>query len=673
MKTYFGWMVLVGSLLLAGLPARAQHPASRADSLQQRLATAPPDTSRVLLLTRLAYELAEVDPVASARHARQALQLAHELHYVRGECQAYIRLGVGLRNTGDFPAAQQLLLRGLRLAENLHDQSTIATVYNALGRLNSEQRKFRPALEYFFRAKSMAEKTGNRALLTRVTGNIGEAYAQLGTLDSATTYLHAGYRLDLEQHDEVSEAGDLRSLGDIAARQGHPQQARQYYLHSLQRAQTVTYMLAAVYLGLAELARTAGHPDSVLYYGRRALAAGQQHHYPANVLDASEYLSRAYAARRDSAAAFRYLALANATRDSLYSQAKTIQMQTLDFSERVRQQELADQQAQAAARQRQNLLLAALLCAVPALVLLWRYGRLQRRSNEQLRELNEAVTQQKQELQTQRDQLDASLTGLRAAQAQLVQSEKMASLGELTAGIAHEIQNPLNFVNNFSEVSAELVEELVEEQQRPARDAGLEAELLSDVRQNLVKIHQHGQRAAGIVRGMLEHSRTSTGERQPTNLNKLAEEYLRLAYQGLRAKDKTFNAELRTDFDPALPRVSVVATELGRVLLNLLNNAFYAVHKRQQQSEAGYAPLVTLQTRRVGAQVEIRVADNGTGMPAEVQAKIFQPFFTTKPTGEGTGLGLSLSYDIISQGHGGTLAVASQPGQGTEFVITLPA
>jgi signal transduction histidine kinase len=249
----------------------------------------------------------------------------------------------------------------------------------------------------------------------------------------------------------------------------------------------------------------------------------------------------------------------------------------------------------------------------------------------------------------------------------------MASLGELTAGIAHEIQNPLNFVNNFSEVSAELMEELAEEQARPARDNELEAELLSDVRQNLVKIHHHGQRAAGIVRGMLEHSRTSTAERQPANLNKLAEEYLRLAYQGLRAKDKTFNAELKTDFDPALPRVSVVATDLGRVLLNLFGNAFYAVQKRQQTGEAGYQPTVTVSTKQVGNQVEIRVADNGTGMPAEVQAKIFQPFFTTKPTGEGTGLGLSLSYDIINKAHGGTLAVESQPGQGTTFCIMLPA
>ena len=270
-------------------------------------------------------------------------------------------------------------------------------------------------------------------------------------------------------------------------------------------------------------------------------------------------------------------------------------------------------------------------------------------------------------------ELQRSLVELQATQAQLIQKEKMASLGELTAGIAHEIQNPLNFVNNFSEVSTELLEELEEEQAKPERDAALEAELVGDLRQNLGKISHHGRRAAAIVKGMLEHSRTSTGERAPTNLNQLCDEYLRLAYQGLRAKDKTFNATLETDFAPGLPLVEAAGTDVGRVLLNLFSNAFYAVQQRQQTGEAEYKPTVSVSTKRIGKQVEIRVHDNGTGMPAGVQAKIFQPFFTTKPTGEGTGLGLSLSYDIIAQGHGGTLSVESQPGQGTEFLITLPA
>jgi signal transduction histidine kinase len=248
----------------------------------------------------------------------------------------------------------------------------------------------------------------------------------------------------------------------------------------------------------------------------------------------------------------------------------------------------------------------------------------------------------------------------------------MASLGELTAGIAHEIQNPLNFVNNFSEVSAELVEELEEQQQHASRDAGQEAELLGDLKQNLGKIAHHGRRAAAIVKGMLEHSRASSGERTLTDLNRLADEYLRLAYQGLRAKDKSFNATLTTDFLADLPKALVVGADVGRVLLNLFTNAFYAVRQRQQAGEPGYQPQVGVTTGRVNGQVEIRVTDNGTGIPESVKQKIFQPFFTTKPTGEGTGLGLSLSHDIIAQGHGGSLTVESQEGQGTTFCIGLP-
>ncbi|WP_223648769.1 sensor histidine kinase [Hymenobacter psoromatis] len=274
------------------------------------------------------------------------------------------------------------------------------------------------------------------------------------------------------------------------------------------------------------------------------------------------------------------------------------------------------------------------------------------------------------QVQQRTGELQRSLTELRATQNQLIQKEKMASLGELTAGIAHEIQNPLNFVNNFADVSAELLAELKEAQ--AAGDAAEVSALADDLTQNLSKIHQHGQRASSIVRGMLEHSRASTGERAALDMNALADEYLRLAYHGLRAKEKSFNATLQTDLAPGLPPVEGVGADLGRVLLNLFNNAFYAVQQRQLAGESGYVPTVSVATKRLAEQVEIQVLDNGTGIPDAVRPKIFQPFFTTKPTGEGTGLGLSLSHDIITKGHGGTLAVASQPGQGTTFTITLP-
>ncbi len=259
---------------------------------------------------------------------------------------------------------------------------------------------------------------------------------------------------------------------------------------------------------------------------------------------------------------------------------------------------------------------------------------------------------------------ERALTELKSAQAQLIQAEKMASLGELTAGIAHEIQNPLNFVNNFSEVSTELIDEVEEERnkKREERDEALVSELMADLKENLKKINFHGKRAGEIVKGMLQHSRASTGEKELTDLNVLADEYLRLAYHGLRAKDKNFNAHIESDFEADLPKMKVVAQDIGRVLLNLITNAFYAVNEKKKKGETNYEPKVSVSTKKEGNKILIRVKDNGDGIPEALKEKIFQPFFTTKPTGSGTGLGLSLSYDI-AKAHGGELKVESRPAE----------
>jgi signal transduction histidine kinase len=265
---------------------------------------------------------------------------------------------------------------------------------------------------------------------------------------------------------------------------------------------------------------------------------------------------------------------------------------------------------------------------------------------------------------------------LKSTQSQLIQSEKMASLGELTAGIAHEIQNPLNFVNNFSEVSNELIDEMKEELAAGSWESAVE--IADDIKQNLEKIHRHGKRADAIVKGMLQHSRSSSGQKEPTDINALADEYLRLSYHGLRAKDKSFNADFKTDFDPELPKIMVVPQDIGRVLLNLINNAFYAcaersrstVSERAKQNEDGYNPAVLVSTKRLQEKIEIIVNDNGSGIPENIKDKVFQPFFTTKPSGLGTGLGLSLSYDII-KAHGGELRVETTEGIGSTFTIIL--
>ncbi|WP_299286470.1 ATP-binding protein, partial [uncultured Mucilaginibacter sp.] len=305
--------------------------------------------------------------------------------------------------------------------------------------------------------------------------------------------------------------------------------------------------------------------------------------------------------------------------------------------------------------------------------------RVQRRQEEELNkqiaarkvELEVLVKERTAELSQQTEELQQALANLRTTQDQLIQSEKLASLGELTAGIAHEIQNPLNFVNNFSEVSIELLEEMEEELEKG--DVKEASAIASDIKQNLEKINHHGKRADGIVKGMLQHSRNNSGERQLTDLNVLADEYLRLSYHGLRAKDKSFNATLTTHFQENLPKISIIPQDIGRVLLNLFNNAFYAVQQKQKTADSAYKPEVSVDTSFTDTFLVIKVKDNGTGIPEAVKDKILQPFFTTKPTGEGTGLGLSLSYDIVVKGHGGKIDIESEEGKGSEFIINLPA
>lgn len=297
--------------------------------------------------------------------------------------------------------------------------------------------------------------------------------------------------------------------------------------------------------------------------------------------------------------------------------------------------------------------------------LIYLTDRVQRRrliSKERQRTMQRELEQAKE--------IEKSYHELKVAQTQLIQSERMASLGELAAGIAHEIQNPLNFVNNFSEVSADLIRDMNDEIDKGNTDEV--KEIAADLIQNLEIISQHGKRASSIVRGMLEHSRTSKGEKRPVDINALADEFLRLAYHGLRVKDKSFNASFRLEADENLPRVNVVPQDIGRVFLNLINNAFFVVSERAKMADKDYKPEVIVLTKYLGDKVEIRVKDNGTGIPDEIIEKIFQPFFTTKPTGEGTGLGLSLSYDIITKGHGGELLVETRKGEGTEFIIQIP-
>jgi len=328
-------------------------------------------------------------------------------------------------------------------------------------------------------------------------------------------------------------------------------------------------------------------------------------------------------------------------------------VQNISFNEKLKQQEIISAQAKFKSRVQLYVFIAGLLVLLLIIGILWRNTL---------------------EKQKAKSKIENAYSELKNTQSQLIQSEKMASLGELTAGIAHEIQNPLNFVNNFSEVSNELIDEMNEEIEKG--DLIVAKAIAKDIKQNLEKINHHGKRADGIVKGMLQHSRASSGVKEPTDINTLADEYLRLAYHGLRAKDKTFNATLETHFDKSIGKVNVIPQDMGRVILNLITNAFYAVNERSSFAKASkdlkYEPTVKVSTKKLDKKFEIIVSDNGNGIPKKVVEKIFQPFFTTKPTGQGTGLGLSLSYDIV-KAHGGELKVETNEGEGSKFIIILPA
>ncbi len=417
------------------------------------------------------------------------------------------------------------------------------------------------------------------------------------------------------------------------------------------------------YIGIAGIFKKMDLSDSAVYYARQAVGVVHDGSFPSKIVEAGKILTEIYTTRQVSDSAFKYMQIMMVAKDSLFSQAK----QNLYFNEQLHQQELQQkiEQEHLANKNRQNIivLLAGLTIILIIAIGLWRKNIYKQKSYVILQK-------QKHEIDVQKAKVEETLDELKAAQSQLIQSEKMASLGELTAGIAHEIQNPLNFVNNFSEVNAELTDELEQEAGKGNFD-GVKI-IAKDLKENSKKINHHGKRADAIVKGMLQHSQSTKGLKEPTDINKLADEYLRLSYHGLKAKDNSFNATIQTDFDESIGNINIIPQDIGRVLLNLYNNAFYSMNEKKKQQPEGYEPTVSVRTKKVGDKVEIRVADSGNGIPQKVIDKIFQPFFTTKPTGQGTGLGLSLSYDII-KAHGGEIKVESKEAVRSEFIIQLPA
>ena len=637
------------------------------DSLQIQLKNSEADTNRVQLLAALTRLYYQFKPDTALILGQQGYELAQKLNYPRGEALLLNRIASAYATVGDYAKCLQLFLKALKISEDMHDDKGIARCNNNLGDTYMVQEDFPKALPYFMRVKEMQKNFNDDYFQSITFLNIGECYLHLNKSDSALFYLKGNYQLVKNKKFEDLYGDFERDLGEVEMAKQHFDSALVYFQKSVASCDAVDdkQHLSLSYQSIARLYQKTNQQDSAIYYAQKALNTAQFGSYNQGILNASKMLSVFYENKNNIPEAFRYYKIATAAKDSLFSQDKVKQLLAISFEEKQHQQDIET----AKANYRNHIKLYVLGGILFVFLLI---ATILFRNNRQKQKANSLLKEQKQEIQN-------TLTELKSTQAQLIQSEKMASLGELTAGIAHEIQNPLNFVNNFSEVSIELAEELKDEINKisqPVNGKHNIATIVDDLVQNQQKINYHGKRADSIVKGMLQHSRTSSGEKELTDINALADEYLRLSYHGLRAKDKIFNAAIETDFDADLSsvdgKINIIPHDIGRVLLNLYNNAFYSVTEKNKQQPENYEPTVSVSTKKINSKIEIRVKDNGMGIAQKIVDKMFQPFFTTKPTGQGTGLGLSLSYDIITKGHGGELKVETKEGEYAEFIIILP-
>jgi len=563
----------------------------------------------------------------------------------------YVQLSINdaLAITGDYITALTSGLDILRRFKELKDKNGVMSTYQTLCAAYYYSGDKERAVEYGKKAMAIAREMNSIRSLTGIANNIATAYAQYNMPDSALAFAFLAVKYAKEQKSKPDLSMVLATLAEAYISNKEFTLAIPHLRESHALSERIDNVMDVWYYNdFSVIYLETNVQDSARYYAHKAIELSSKNGYKDQLQRAYEYLSRSFEKDNINDSAFRYLQLAVSVKDALHTTEKARQLKAIDSREQARLQEEEKASIQFKNKMTMYGLLTGLGIFAIIAVLLYRNNRQKQQANLVL---------------------ESTLSKLKATQTQLIQSEKMASLGELTAGIAHEIQNPLNFVNNFSEVNIELIDEMQE-----LLNSGKNNEAISvsnDIKENQEKIVHHGKRADAIVKGMLQHSRTSSGVKESTDLNALTDEYLRLAYHGLRAKDKTFNATMKTDFDSAIGMINVIPQDIGRVILNLFTNAFYSVAEKARQSEGEYEPTVTVNTRKIKGMVEIKVKDNGSGIPPKALDKIFQPFFTTKPTGHGTGLGLSLSYDII-KAHRGELRVETKEGEYAAFVISLP-
>jgi len=661
------------------------------DSLKRELEINQNDTVKLFQLVLISEAYEETKPDSAFYYAKNELTLASELKFKLNEVIAMNEMAYALKNMGNYPASLQTYLLAKATAEDIKvEENILPDLYShwkgfirhpvtprmirfqilglshlGLGLLYETVNNTEKALFYGLQAVQNFEQAGNEYHLTSINMILGRVYLSLKKKDSALIFEQKAYNISIKSGYKNNLGGIFLNLGRIQLAMGNRPLAAEYFRKALTSSKEQGYLrgMVAGNLLLYDVCLLEGKKDSSLYFANTALSTAQYLNSLDLLLRVYTALAAFYRSAGKDDSTVKYQGAIIKINDSLFNSKQAQQFQNIDFGEQQRHLEI--EAAKKAYRGRLQLygLLTGLAIFILVAIILWQNNRNKQKAYVLLKN-------QKQETDFQKAKVEQTLEELKSTQSQLIQSEKMASLGEVTAGIAHEIQNPLNFVNNFSEVNTELIDEAGQE-----IDKGNISEakkILNDIKENEEKINHHGKRADAIVKGMLQHSRSSSGVKEPTHINALAGEYLRLSYHGMKAKDKSFNATLKTDFDESIVKIEVIPQEIGRVLLNLYNNAFYAVSEKKKQVGGGsYEPTVSLSTKKINGKVEVRVIDNGNGIPQKVVDKIFQPFFTTKPTGQGTGLGLSLAYDII-KAHEGEIKVDTREGEFAEFVIQLP-
>jgi len=574
-------------------------------------------------------------------------------------------IGIVYMGQGNYSPALRMFYGALKVAEANHDQFVTGSILNNIAIIHFFQNKMPEAESDYRRMLAIAKKMSDTVGIIIAYNNIGEIQLQVHKPHEALANLNIARKLADIIKDPYMLTENSRTLGDVYFQLDSLTLASAQFNRSLalarQQGNSITTGEALV--GLAKVQNKQGLYKDALASGLEALQLAGKIGQVTQLRDGNEVVSAIYANMGDGVKALDHYKKYKTYSDSIRNLESERMALAFNADYNFSKKELEFQRK---TLQQQWLIFSSLAILVALGVIVWIINR----NRKKLHQANKILKHKNEVIEQEKATTEQTLYKLRDTQAQLIQSEKMASLGEVTAGIAHEIQNPLNFVNNFSGVSIDLLKELVEDVN--AGDLEDVLAIADDLTQNLGKINEHGKRADRIVKSMLEHTRLSTGKKAPIDLAKLVDEYFRLSYHGLQAKDKSFNAELITRFDDNLPVLNLIPQDIGRVLLNLFNNAFYAIQQKKITAGPGYQPAVEVSLKKKDSQIELIIKDNGTGIPDDIKDKIMQPFFTTKPSGEGVGLGLSLSYDIIVKAHGGQITVNSLLGTGTELIVTLP-